>query len=1137
MAKKKVGTKKVNSPSPVQIFMRSINSNRVLRNGLAGARTSVEVVKLPEIVQSLGKQSVYRSLFAQITFPKSLEKQTTKRRLSTISIEGELIWTASVLSIFKEQLKEFVKLREEFYKKYLLGDIELALSILDKIQDEYGYSLWLVSHRLQIIQSKDGLQAQKEYLENIISTKGIDGFFSFLSYYLSVRAENGVTYDSFHNQVLSSAPNQELVDHLICNLIPFNAPEIHDIANAIAWNENHCIIDRYESLILLGLIHYSREKSASKNIIYKSFSLLLDTNDPLIINITNISKGHIEPDPDEIKDFDYYTIGDYSNIDNNNIFNIELIAKSYAMSGITPPDGESLLSKTVILMYKILTASKDTNEAKDSLKKISLVLSGNTISYQIMSFLNRTHNFIFVQEYCTSDYANAIAGMLQNPWHSDLLSELSNTDWLEKICKNNPHSPSTSLRKSLKSRSMTEINHLASKIPEYRLNSYIGHIELLNENYQESIKKYIINIESSNPYVKLTSYQYLFNAHYNQKLYDQAMHLVVNHALKNFSASRNYPLDKLAEICRKNKDLHSDPSLAIMLSIASRNGFTKYERDISDVYENVLSNYGVSYPSELILIENDMEKSILVYFLRYICIPRVMDDSTCFDGMDEIDSERIKICQYLLKTDEDNKNVYLSEIRQITKDKNVALLLKKVQTSKIYVDDAGIRQSLEPILKSLYAQYKELLFSPELAYQTEKLSKIIGDMLSGKGHPEFKDLKLPATERESLFTTMVDEAVAHFAINPAYGLDTHVSTAIRHGSFEGNLRSPLGVENLLVKTVGSDGELIVQQVLKERLSELSSSSQAEIIKSLSRFTIKFETLVQSYLKNKLHIRTTDHKQGMFVFEGTPEKVKTLYDSITTSTEYDTLVDNLIEYCWDLTDSSLAEIRTDLMVNASNIMGDAFEQLISSIEKAAPHEAIAHLLDSIARARTEFQSALQGIADWFQKPTDLVREPFEFESAIQVALQQIKNCYLTSPLELELSNSANIRLEGDMLDGICEILFILLQNAIIHSGFENSSVKVKMNFVFLNNELIIEISNKLSSEVSTTERAIAAKEAEQQYERDSALRKARMEGGSGLSKIWRIAEYKLKAGHSINLNVDESNCFITQLSLNNLKLVS
>ena len=69
---------------------------------------------------------------------------------------------------------------------------------------------------------------------------------------------------------------------------------------------------------------------------------------------------------------------------------------------------------------------------------------------------------------------------------------------------------------------------------------------------------------------------------------------------------------------------------------------------------------------------------------------------------------------------------------------------------------------------------------------------------------------------------------------------------------------------------------------------------------------------------------------------------------------------------------------------------------------------------------------------------------------------------------------------------------------------------------------IKIGNRVADSVSISELQGLASEAARNYQRDTAMKFARQEGGSGLSKIWRIVEYDFSVQHSIALEVSEEN---------------
>jgi hypothetical protein len=224
----------------------------------------------------------------------------------------------------------------------------------------------------------------------------------------------------------------------------------------------------------------------------------------------------------------------------------------------------------------------------------------------------------------------------------------------------------------------------------------------------------------------------------------------------------------------------------------------------------------------------------------------------------------------------------------------------------------------------------------------------------------------------------------------------------------------------------------------------------------------------------------------------------------------------------------------LELEASLIQIDqAFQSLITSIESRVPRERISAFSDAVVRARTDFQAAIESIAGWFRRPNDLRRDPFDFEIALEVALQQIKNCYVKSQFLPQQQLNVLTKIAGQHLDGMVEILFILFQNIIRHSGFEASPDGVLIGSLQSDTSLEVSVKNNLSPNIDLETCKQTAIEAMKRYEFDTAMKMARREGGSGLSKVWRILEFDLKKNHSLTLEVSDDHTFCAHLRISDI----
>ncbi len=1122
----------------VQSFKKEIHRQRFPRSGLAIARAKTRPADYPKIVSTLGTQQIYRGLFALSAFPPKLSNLVRNPRLGPISAGGEFVWTACVLRLYTKKLNQFLSMKEDFSRAFLNSNYDAASTILDKIEEEFGVSLWYIQYRLQLLQFKNGLEAQKDYLEKLLATEGINSLSAWVAYFFSLRTEENVSFAKLYDELADTIEEEGIGDYVINHVIPYDISLVTHPDSPITWEESNPIIDRFETFVSMLQLAVVRSRDAIDCDLKLAIDQLTEITDPRIQRINQI----IGKRPDElaysdmIQSADAYTIGKYEHVVHSDDTPLEIIARSRALSiSISGPKGPMSLKEQIIdSMHEILTLTPQAQQHRLSLKKLALSCPKHTYSTQISQFLERNHDFVFPDSnYSELDYIAAINGPLENPWTCSLFSNLdSNTDWLRYLLSKYPDSPSLLLREILSTAtSGKSLDKMANALPEHRFNMYQGHIEYVNNDLTSATLSYSKVVGNDNIFIASHAKRYLYDALHSSGKFAECLSLVVSHVLENQTAVFAYPISELAKDCLDKDELASDINLAILLHLNVVHVHHKWERDLSDVFENVLYKAGVEKPSEL-LGAPMFPRAHSIYFLRNICIPRILDDTTCFESVDEIEIERIAICQHLLSFDPLSKDEYLSEIRGITRDINVARLLKKVQTSKIYVDEAGLRQAFETSLFDTFLRYQKLLSSPDLAYQAEKLSKRLEEMLAAKGNTDIKDLKLPASEREALFETLLDDFTRDFAFNPAYGLDTHVSTTIRHGAFEGHIRNPFAAEDLLCKK--KDKEYVLPRAWQFKLENLSSTELEHVRRHLGRFTQKIEELIGLYLSEKIRVKEPG-TNGMFILSTNESAIRTLRETITKATDYHSFLDKFFAHAWQLVDESMEMIRHSLQQYLLNQVNSACSLLITTLEQNLSHEKIVALVDAIVRSQTAFQSGIVEVAEWFRRPQDLSRDPFDFEVAVHVALQQIKNCYVKTPLAPELKLHVHEQIDGKFVDGICEIFYILLQNVILHSGFGEDVIPVTVSAGRVNDTLIISCTNQLASDVDLPARRALANEAISKYERDTAMKLARSEGGSGLSKIWRIAEFDLRLGHKIDIKIDDDRSFTTTVTLSGIKV--
>jgi hypothetical protein len=201
------------------------------------------------------------------------------------------------------------------------------------------------------------------------------------------------------------------------------------------------------------------------------------------------------------------------------------------------------------------------------------------------------------------------------------------------------------------------------------------------------------------------------------------------------------------------------------------------------------------------------------------------------------------------------------------------------------------------------------------------------------------------------------------------------------------------------------------------------------------------------------------------------------------------------------------------------MDAAFERLISGVEGLGPRQQVSDLLTAIAHARVAFHSALESVASWFRLPQDPYSKSFTLETAVHVALKQVTNCYTSTPVNSFLDLRVSRPLRGATLEGVVHILFILLQNAVRYSRSSGNPVKVWIAAADDHETFELKVRNGVYGD-DLNDVQVQIEAANYDYRHADHMALVPLEGGTGLSKIWRILRVDLQTEHELSIQMGE-----------------
>lgn len=1119
---KKKGRNKSIKRDPISIFIRQLSAGPDIRKNISKAKASVEYRGYPQIVSKLMDNSLYKAHIVVNEFPSKLSDYRHRRTRILTAGESELVWTACILSYYSDEINEFSVMRDRFESSILVSDLNISEQILNDIEDKFGLSLWVISSRFHILQAKYGLAEQKNYLNEILSAKNIDPVKAILCWYLSYKHEASVNIDSLLLELSEILEMRPLGDYFRMHLVPFDINDIEDVFSPLAMEEGNSIIDRYQAFLFSIGLYFSREKGKVSEALELSVAAMNEVSDIRFTSLKdkiNRKLPVISSFSEYISILDKYTEGDYAISNIVALSSIELSARSMLLSGSRYVEKRTLAEEISFLMHNILSVSSDYNESKAKLKKILLTLSITQYSIQISSFLYR--DFSWINESSLNEvrfYEYVVSGYF-NPKHISEVGEIFEMDTVNWIETNSEKSSTCLLQYALNceyGKGRRIVDDLI--IPMYRRKLYSGHLAFKAGLYGEAIEFYRAACQHGNRYVTVRANRYLYNTHWIENDYESCLDLLVSQCLENESLVSVYAMEPLAKKLASDSQFFSDIKFAVLLSLCSRFISQKWDEMLSDVYENCLLALSVSRPSELFEggIDPGFNEAIYVYFLRYVATVRVMDDSIEFDTQEDVERERIKVCQFLITIDADNESIYSDEIRVLIYNIEVMALYDLVRTSKIYVNEEGIKSSVDSVLQIFYSRFMTLLSSPEISYKAEDTANKLKDVMKNSKDNAMELISIPGSEKKSLFANLLGYFLDQFAFNVAYGLDTNISTTIRHGEFEGNVKKSFDLHSILVSRKQDSSSGFIDKFF----SGATEEEKQEIFNQLLKFSERVRDLVDQYLKNFIQVKTNDVTTGIFDFYSTQEERDEFMNKFSPSTSYDEFFRKLINYAWGLVDKGMGNLKAQLDKDFRGDINKYLDQLINSIKRFGDKAGEERYQSVLVHSKEDFNASLDEIISWFERPEDIDDEPCDMKLVVDVALKQTNNCYVKHDVYLEYSDILNKSVRGSAFKSVVGMLYILFQNVVLHSNAVAKRIPVRLVINEDGKFLKFSLSHLMygSYQPDKVRDNIAA--AVQNYQRDNALRMAREEGGSGLSKVWRISHYEIDSASQLDMDLDD-----------------
>lgn len=1088
------------------------NSKIPLRDKLNHIKVNVRPSEYGKIFRNnliLNKYIIKDLFLPELTNVKNNEPYTFTRKF-----EHEFHWVANKILLNSNKLKDFLILYNEYNSTFLLGDYIAAGKLLDQIKLLYGHSLWTIEAELHLAENNLGSTENWKLLSSYLVSVN-NPIYEFCISACSKRIESSVTFESYLNQFQNDLGSMKttkfLSDFFVFNSFKlasftFNYP---DLSSVLYVSNILSLVDQYHLLIDV-MIHNVSNNHDEYFESFKSFSkrmLDLGFEDVRLINILNTidnnSEVIITPVTTPVYSaLEAYYHGNYNEAklttaqlitefpDNFELYEVyikSLINLDLNFSGI----GNSNIDEILLNLYNFLTFQKISEKAGSNLLKLANKYVNLNIGSQLMGFLYEVENNLKnkITYYFTANH-NTFKILTSTHFRKNLLIKYEIFEQYNFSI----------YRRGYLGEKDVDISEYNSG--DYRQKYTLAIVSSYNaghfEDVIEIVKRKDLIAEDCNYYRERFVFYY-YKALIKQKRLDDALELFDIIHFDDSILFYKIKHDKLYHLVFDDTDkfhyLHSFS--ALVMAFLYNSGYDLYE-----YLDEYLSIHNIIFSSLDNLVDS-LRHDHVVYMLSKIYTIDTL--KYYFQNITDVEEFRIKVLETLCKIDQTNTIIYEDEIYEIERNFSVRNVLKEVNNARLFVDIAKLKEILISKytddftrLLRIVAEKKEsnlLSFNPSKKRDWEKSFKESNEtFINNYDDADFIAFK-------NIYYYIRDQ----FLFSKEYGLDSCLSTRIRHGALKNQIRSVFDSLNLMTTKLGNEyrdnihwGSQIEDEVLYSDIQNILKKFSAQI-DELNDFVVTEIIQIRHELNH-------EKAKGIFNYSSNDEVLHKFFTNHftylkTTEDTVDLLLNDLAFY----TNISICEniehqFQTVLFADFKKIIFTTIDRL-SQLQ--IPNNLI--LLDNLNKSITDLQTCFDEILEWFVLETSSSSNLLKIEDIISASFIMTKRLYNNFKIK------ENINVLFKDVAGYSSLIYvfnIIFSNAILHSNLVDE-IEITVN-VSLEEDNFIKISviNNVSNidQESTKSKLAAIKS---NWTNLGDIDRSNIEGQSGFDKIKRIMIYEAK----------------------------
>jgi len=916
------------------------------------------------------------------------------------SLVNEICWILTGLRRYKKQIRRFVEIRDAVERHILLGEYPAAKDLLEQSVHELGYTVWYYEMQLVIFGYQEDLGGMLSTVTQLNKEKEEEksGIVTELLYSMinrSYRPNSAIEYD---NELLSTYKRNrnefqnDRYNYFLLRLNYYQHYDIDDLSVTLIMESLNPAIDRYILLLYILRSYLVKEPKRAAEVCRFASKLYRMSGDSQLYPFLALQNVQSLPEDYYSSDFihilDCYYTGKYDDtvtacrnflrVNPSNFDVIKIYCRSllflHRSFGKIGTNADSLLNEIAHNVYCVMT-EKENDDHKDTLYKLNKCIYGFQMAAGLDFFIREERNV----NRC--EMLRLLSMIRFNPHFCSIFEDdADRLQYIEQALARVPRSKSLDYQRR---RILKEVIEDTS-IVTYKRDIDNAKILFEKGKYEEALDNWNAILSDNSEIIPTAqiAVEYIFRSYLLQgvSFRQKAVKFYVDKYLENKAFVSKVDTRQFLEEIKRERYSGIRNNIDFLLFI-----FLNAEKYPQKQFalEQYCKYVTVDYPSELIDILGGKSPEKVKLFFTLLLTDDVLYHHYKLRSTTDVLDEKLKILSFL-------RNRYPEEERysaihtELMHELIAYNSMKSLDDSKIYVNEEAVLKYDLKNVDDLYERFKK-----QAALNADGRTYVLVTGLDFSNENEPMDvIKSAAKYSDNVVAeaaTQLFSVIRRAFLKSRFGLGTYLSTRIRHGVFEGELRSDLTKLHLVYSTEGSN--YIPTPVWRKDFA-LDPKTNDALNRHIIDFSKKVDTLITGF-KDKviqIHVDENDKNEGCFNYEVSTDEICTRLVEIETRTaDADGFCREVFKYLWEITERNLEAIRGKVRDELNKQMFSLLTELETSVSQLTSVPMLPRELRSnINKARENLTGKLAKVEKWFYRQ-ETKYDDFLLDDHMQMAM--------------------------------------------------------------------------------------------------------------------------------------------------------